>query len=404
MKRQLILTCSLLAGMLVANAQQQSNTSRFELGSGLNLSYDNGNYTFKLGGMIQPYFGVDNQPDQDPAYALYVKRTFFSLEGKAAKEKVNFFLQMDFSNQRPLLDAWVNYNAFKGFNISAGQKLNPANNREMNFMETKLQFPDRSLLSQSFSNTGREFGVFLSYEFSLGGLGFRPQISATSGDGRNAFGVDSRDVDLGGFKYGFRFDFLPFGMFADGNENQFADLEKEQKPKLALGVAGSYNDGANEAVGEGHNLMELYNGIGQLQFPDYRKLSFDLLFKYKGFSLLGEYMVGTATSLDGLYLDNTGTNILLPTVISQYLNLGNSYALHAGYVSKWNIGLDLRYAAVTPEFGDNTSSLLADANRLEIGLSKYMMKNAMKLQVSYAQTEMNTQKSSMLGLLAQLWF
>ena len=404
MKKYLVSICSALLCAGLAHAQEQPNTSRFELGSGLNLSYDNGNYNFRLGGMIQPYFGVQSRANEDPEYMLYVKRTYFSLEGKAVQEKVNFFLQLDFSNSQPLLDAWVNYQPFRGFNLSAGQKLNPANNREMNFMETKLQFPDRSLLSQSYSNLGREFGVFVSYEFGLAGMGFRPQISATSGDGKNSFGVDSRDVDLGGFKYGFRFDFLPFGMFADGNEYQFADLEREQKPRLALGVAGSYNDGANEKVGEGHNSLELYNGIGGQQFPDYRKLSFDFLFKYRGLSLMGEYMVATATSLEGLYVDNTGTNPLLPTVISQYLSLGNSYAIHAGYVSKWNIGLDLRYAAVAPEFGDNTASIIRDANRFDVGLSRYLMKNAMKFQLNYTSSDLNGAKSSWIGLMTQLWF
>jgi len=402
-KNFLLIAMTALAVHLNAQTAPE-NTARFELGSGLNLSYGNGNYAFKLGGMIQPYFGFQKAEGQDAAYMLNSKRTYFNIGGEAKEEKVKFFLQLDFSQSRPLLDAWVKYMPWKGVEITGGQMLTPANNREMTFMETNLQFPDRSLLSQSFSNTGREFALAISYQFMLGPVGIQPQLVASSGDGRNSFGADSRDVDLGGFKYGFRFDVFPLGLFAEGNDLRFADLGFEQKPKLVLGVAGSFNDGANDPVGEGHNNLELYNGIGELQFPDYRKLSIDALFKFKGFSFLGEYMVATATNLEGLFTTNTGTSPLTPTVISQYLNLGNAFAAHAGFVMKNGIGIDARYAARTPEFTTNAASLISDANTLDIGLSKYMMKNALKFQVSYTKSSMNNQNMDQVGFLTQLWF
>ena len=130
-------------------------------------------------------------------------------------------------------------------------------------------------------------------------FGIVPQVAITSGDGRNSFGTDSRDVDLGGLKYGARLDIYPLGFFSEGNDKSTADLAHEESPKLVLGVAASYNDGASHSAGEGHGDFFLYNADGRVQLPDYRQVYGDILVKYKGISVLGEYLIATATSLLG---------------------------------------------------------------------------------------------------------
>ena len=68
-----------------------------------------------------------------------------------------------------------------------------------------------------------------------------------------------------------------------------------------ISLGGSYNDGASNTVGEGHGDFNLYDANGDSKYPDYRKLHFDLLSKYQGFSFLAEYLIATATDLDGSY-------------------------------------------------------------------------------------------------------
>ena len=59
-----------------------------------------------------------------------------------------------------------------------------------------------------------------------------------------------------------------------------------------------------------------------MMLPDYRELNFDLISKYKGFSLMGEYSISTAAGLEGLVTESL-IQTLQPTEISNYLALGS---------------------------------------------------------------------------------
>lgn len=408
MKKLIISSALLLAATISSYAQDTTATNYtfFELGSGVNFQLNDGAYKFKLSGMLQPYMAFENQGDLDTEYFLNSKRTYLNFGGSAAKEKVNFFFQMNFSQTNPLLDAWINFNPVSSFNITVGQKQTMTNNREMLVMEDRLQYPDRSLLSTTFSSNGREFGLFLDYTLNFGNVAVIPQAALTSGDGVNSFGSDSRDVDLGGVKYGGRIDVYPLGQFTEGNRNQIEDLAHEPTPKLVIGGAGSYNDGASNSVGEGHADFILYNAAGEAQLPDYRQLYFDVLFKFKGFSALGEYVVATATNLDGTYTDPTGTALLMPTEISQYLALGTSWNAQVGYICKRGYGLDFRYTSVTPEFGENPNSVVSETTGWTIGGSKYFKGNALKIQAAISSFEnKELDENTLLGqLLFQIIF
>lgn len=374
----------------------------FELGSGLNFSFNDSSYLFRISGMVQPYIGVSQAEGEKTEQFFNSRRSYLNFYGTAVKEKVEFFMQFDYSRQDPLLDAWVGYRPFTGFNIVMGQKQNIANNREMLLMEDQLQFPGRSILSTTFSNTGREFGVFIEQRLGKD-FGFVPQVAVTSGDGRNSFGVDSRDVDQGGLKYGARLDIYPLGYFTKGNEIAIADLMRESKPRVVIGGAASFNKGASEAVGEGHAVFMLYDVNGDPMQPDYRQLYGDILVKFRGFSLLGEYNVSTATNLEGIYKEVTG-DILLPTEISQFLALGSGYNLQLGYVTQSGYALDLRFSGVTPEF-ENASSVVAENTSWSVGLSKYFSGNNLKVQTAYSNYNFGNGSTQYLAeLLFQVVF
>jgi hypothetical protein len=382
MKKITLFMALLLSASLAAQLKPTQSTANFELGSGLNFAFNDSTYLFKLSGMLQPYIAFDKAEGSKADYYLYAKRAYFNFGGNAVRERVSFFFQLDFSSPAPLLDAWVGFHPIKRLNIYAGQKQTIANNREMLLMEDHLQFADRSLLSTSYSRTGREFGVFADYTIRAGNVAIVPQIAVTNGDGRNSFGADSRDVDFGGFKYAARLDVYPFGEFSRGNQNQIVDLAHEQRFKMVLGGAASYNDGASEAVGEGHGVFTLYSADGSAFLPDYRQVFGDVLMKYKGFSLLGEYGVATATNLEGAFRAETGNDQLLPTEISEYLALGTGYNVQAGYVTLSGYGLDARLFGTMPEFAQNAASVIQENNGWSVGFSKYFKGQAAKIQVA----------------------
>lgn len=387
MKKILLLLCVITPLFMFAQQTAPKHSADFELGSGLTFSFDEGAYVFSLGGMIQPYIAYLAQDEGNADKILNSKRSFFHFKGSALDNKVAFCFRTDFSQSQPLLDVYIKLQAFKGISLSLGQKQTMANNREMLLLEDQLVFADRSLLSTQYSLSGREFGLFLDSEFSLGSLYVLPSIAITSGDGRNAFGADSRDVDLGGLKYAARLDMMPFGRFEAGNENTIADLHGESRPKLLLGMAASMNRGASEVVGEGHGSFFLYDEEGRNLLPVYRQLYFDLLFKWQGVSMLGEYMIGTAAGLEGSYTDAFGNNLLIPTQISEYLALGRGYNVQLGYCYKSAYGVDLSFSAIQAEFEYNPMSVIGDMKEYRIAFTRYFHGQNMKLLLAGSMLE-----------------
>jgi hypothetical protein len=409
MKRVLIISAVLLLAVNIFGQGEQSaaNKADFRLGNGLDIRLNSGDYGFNLGGFIQSSFLNQKQEGEKAENRFDIRHGFLSLGGYAKREKVSFLLQMDFTNPSLLLDAWIAYHPYEFLSVSVGQKQTFTNNREMTFLENNLAMLNRSSLSRVLSGTGREFGLFVETRFLLGQVGLFPSIAITSGDGMNSFGSSSIDVDYGELKYGGRLDICPLGIFSPNNDKMGADLAREATPKLKIGFAGSYNQGASNAIGEGHGNFVFYDEAGKQQYPDYRKIYADILFKYRGFSLLGEYANTSATSLNGLYAGNNGTRELLPGIISNYLYLGNSYNVQLGYVLRNGFALDIRYTKLLPEFKTETASLLKETEVYDATISKYFIDNRLKIQggVAYANyPAIETDKSLQVELLFQVVF
>lgn len=274
----------------------------------------------------------------------------------------------------------------------------------MLFREDRLQFTDRSFLSQNLSRTGREFGLFV--EGRIGEkFGIAPMVAVTSGDGRNSFGVDSRDVDLGGLKYSGRLDFYPLGYFTSGNELYSSDLMHEQTVKFVIGTAYSFNEGASHRVGEGHGDFMLYNDNGKLALPNYQKIYVDLMAKYKGFSALVEFGNAFANGLSSNFTNAEATQRLVPQQIGSFLALGNSYNAQIGYVTQNGYSLDLRHGKTQPEFSDLTDNLLPNQENYTLGLAKYFEGHHTKIQTSFSYLKTTSGTETLLGeLLVQMSF
>ena len=372
-------------------AQESSqNKSDFDFGNGVSLSFEDGDYNFSINGYIKPTYVynemtsiVDGGTINEFNRQFKSKNSVLEISGNAKKEKVSFSIRMDYSLSNPLLEAWVGYHPSKSINVYFGQKNSFLNNREMIFNEDILQFTDRSLLSQNHTNSyGQEFGLFIETTFGEEFI-LSPKFAVTSGDGRNSFGEDSRDSDLGGVKFGARLDMYPFGNFSKGNEGS-VDLVGEQKLIMELGFAYSKNIGTSHRTGNGHGDIMFYDADGNNNLPDYEKIFIDLLLKYKGFSFLAEYADAAASGLNQTYTDTF--NLLIPQQISEYLVLGSSYNFQLGYIFQNDIGIDFRYEFSTPEFTNEINnsyenSILQDFENMSLGISKYFDNNNLKIQV-----------------------
>ena len=279
--------------------------------------------------MVRRIFILDGQTTHDRQFKSQNLICFLL---KAAKEKLGFTIQMDYSSSNPLVEAYISYFLNNKTTFHIGQTVGH-NNLEMTHNEDMLRFTNRGMLSQTYTQQGEEFGIFLESNFGSKFV-INPMIALTSGDGRNSFGEDSRDSDKGGVKIGSRVNIFPFGNFSDGNGLTTVDIVREEELKAQFGFAYSKNFGASNMVGDGHGDFIIYDDSGNESYPDYSQLFFDVNLKYKGFSILFEYADSFASGLDNLYVDPNGFSILEPTQISEYLVLGESIGLQFGYFLK----------------------------------------------------------------------
>lgn len=373
-----------LLSVTAAVAQDNKNTAKFELGKGLDVNLNNGEYNFNLGGFIQVYGAYRNEKDGEDESLFGVKNAFLSFKGGALYNKFTFLLETNFADSNPLMDAWAAYHLDNYLTITAGQKQTFTNNREMIMHESGLSMANRSIVSQYFSGTGRELGLFFESKFNIGKVGLKPSIAVTTGDGRNSFGSSSIDVDMGGLKYGGRLDVLPFGEFKSGNDGVGADFAREDSPKLLVGGAMSYNDGASNKVGEGHGNFVLYDKNGANKFPALRKIAADLLFKWQGMTVMAEFVNSSASDLKGIYTKATGDMPLQPEEIANYLSLGNGYNVQVGYLLKSGWGFDARYSKVKPEFTETAKSVLLETNEYAVSVAKYFIDNRLMCQGAFS--------------------
>lgn len=410
MKKIFIITVLILC-TTIGNAQVLENTTLMKNSkSVLNLSFNDGQQQLRIGGFIGLNGQYINAKESKAEYRFGVKSALFNIEGNFKKEKLSFLLQMDFSDSYPLLDAWMAYQPLKELKITVGQKQTFTNSREMMFLNQSLAFGERSLMSQVFSRTGRELGLFLESRLSWGSVGFDLGAAVTTGDGRNSFGSSSIDFDLGGIKYGGRVSVYPLGFFTGGNELLCADFARESSPKLAIGGAYSYNVGASNSVGEGHNDFILYDIAAKPFYPNYQKMSFDVLLKYNGFTFLAEYVNTIAAKIStGVYTKPDINATLQPREIANYLAVGSGYNLQAGYLFKNNFSVDGYISMIIPEFEETAKSVLRKTTGGALGVSKYFGGNNIKVQAlgsykKYTMTKDENSREFNAELIVQLMF
>ncbi len=411
MKKSLI-TIIIICFSVIVNAQEnQINNSSYDLGDGISFSFNEGNYLFNVYGFIRPAYIYNDilSNAQEVTYKEISRQFKFKnsnlfIEGRAFKEKISFTIQMDYSISKPLVEAFIEYQLDNSTTIYFGQRQVQHNNLEMVHDDNALRFTDRGLLSQNYTQSGEEFGIFIESSFGDKFI-IEPKLAVTSGDGGDSFGENLRNIDIGGVKLGSRLNLYPLGAFSDGNEITAVDLIGEENLKIQLGLAYSKSFEVSNSMGDGHGDFLLYDSSGNYNLPDYSQLFFDLLLKYKGFSFLFEYADSYASNLNQVYTDENAFNILMPQQISEYLILGDSYNVHLGYMIQNGFGVDLRYEMANPEFDMNTESLLQSFDSYGLGVSKYLDGNNLKMQLGAYKVDFDSGNEITYGeFLVQIAF
>ncbi len=392
--------------------------NKYHIGEGYDFTtYDDDDYSIAISGFIQPAYDSKFYTDHDfdgMAQRFRMRRIRLRYTGTAAQQRIIWRLQGEFSGNLEgdatianfLTDAWVGYRLSRRWQLRIGQKNTPTDNRQLLIRSHSLQLVERSRITGAFS-TIREFGMFLDGTVPMGGGQYlRPSLVITNGDGPNAF-----NANYGGLKYGGRIDYLPFGLFTNLGQFHEMDMMRELVPRLVVGVAYSYNQGVSSRRGRESGSILYLNDANQISLPDFAKLGVDFLFKYRGFSALGEFVTTQAYvpaditqrirndgSITGNFLVNGVQDV--ENYVKARMMLGTGVQLQMGYLFKNRFSVDARYTNLAADEHSflNNPTFYNRPNYYTFGLAQHFSKMyGAKIQVSMTYVDVNEGSNDING-------
>ena len=339
--------------------------------------------------------------------SFLIRRARLKFGGFAYSPKLQYKIELGLSNKdlgkvdsrnnfapRMILDAVIKWNFYKNFTLWAGQTKLPGN-RERVISSANLQFVDRSLLNSKY-NIDRDMGVQLRHHFTVGkNFLVREMFSLAQGEGRNLV-----QDNFGGYQYTGRVELLPFGKFASKGDYIGGDQKREEKPKLAIGCTYDWNDRAvKDRSNQGSYLTydtDLDGDIDGYFHSNVSTVFADLMFKYKGLSIMSEYAYRTADN----EVQTIVNDDLSETTVA--FKVGSGFNIQAGYLFKKNLELSMRYTQIVPG-GESTAQ---QYEQYTLGASKYIVGHKLKVQsdVSYSMTNQSPNSGLMYRLQFELHF
>lgn len=327
----------------------------------------------------------DGEQYGSPEHNFIVRRARLKFDGFAYSPKLKYKIELGLSNRdisgankfnrntpRYILDAVIMWNFAPNWELWAGQTKLPGNVERV-VSSANLQLINRSLLNSRF-NIDRDVGIQLRHKTNLGGdFLMREKFAISQGEGRNV-----TEGNEGGLQYTGRLEFLPFGNFKSKGDYIQADLVREKTPKLMVGFTYNLNQGAvRERSGLGDYM---FKSDASLYETDVTTLFADAMFKYNGFSFMGEYAKRTA--VDPIAIDVDGVTPTGDVVLT-----GNAVNLQAGYVFKSNYEVVGRFT--TLDYESVTGALPTE--QYTLGASKYIVGHKLKVQtdISYSSLDGN---------------
>ena len=365
-----------------------SQTPAPEFGKGLfNLIGKDSTWTMKIATRMQ--FLTTTTWDQnsndkwvDPHSTALVRRARLKFDGFAYSPKLKYKIELGLSNRdmsgaseytsnapRYILDAVVMWNFYENFELWIGQAKLPGN-MERVISSGNLQQVDRSMLNSRFT-IDRETGLQLRHYFYLtNNFLIREKFALSQGEGRNV-----TNGNIGGAQFTGRIELLPFGEFTGGGEYKGGDLAREEHPRLM--IAATYNHNSDAVKTRGNQGTYMVNDIG-FHKTDINTLFLDAMFKYKGFSFMGEYANRDAKDPIARNADGSTTGDIV--------QIGDALNLQSGYLFKNNWEVSGRYTNIS---WDKTITGNLPENQYTLGLSKFIVGHKLKIQTDLSYLSVN---------------
>jgi len=374
-----------LIAIITFNSIQAQEISDTSFGKGMiNFVAKDSSFSVKFAPRFQvrtmSSWDHDGNQYVSPEHNFIVRRARLKFSGFAYSTKLKYKIELGLSNRdisgandynrntpRYILDAVIIWNFAENWELWAGQTKLPGNVERV-VSSANLQLIDRSLLNSRF-NIDRDLGIQLRHKTNLGdNFLMREKVSISQGEGRNV-----SEGNEGGLQYTGRLEFLPFGTFKSKGDYSQSDLKREEKPKIMVGFTYNYNQDAVRERGFSGDYM--IRTDGSIFETDQTTIFADAMFKYKGFSFMGEYAKRTAADEIATELDGT-------TLTGDIVLTGNAVNLQAGYLFKSNYEIAARYTTV--EYESVTGALPTE--QYTIGGSRYIVGHKLKVQTDLSYT------------------
>jgi phosphate-selective porin OprO/OprP len=318
-------------------------------------------------------FSTDGDDLQPARSDIRVRRFRLRFDGYILTRRLRYTLHMGFSKAdldleanttpQPIRDAILHYDLSKRVTISMGQQKLPGNRQQV-VASNNLQLVDRSIVTSAFT-LDRDFGLWLTWKPVRGDQRLTLKGAITSGEGRNASPGDGKLCYTG------RAEWEPLGNFANDGDYSEGDLANEPKPKLAIGVTYSGDDGARRSGAQ----------LGKVLFAGRTINTFitDMVLKYHGWALSSEFARRESEQ------DPFTSDPLNPaTTVGVYEGWGSCTQLSKMFAAKNEVVA--RYARVTP--GERMGAEV-DKEEAWLGYNRYLNGHRIKLQgdISYSWTD-----------------
>ncbi|MFK7775737.1 MAG: porin [Saprospiraceae bacterium] len=379
--KKLVALMFLVLGFQLGNAQVELPT---KFGKGIQVYGKDSTFYMKFGMRFQNLFtnewAVEDETGgsgglEDYSSNFLIRRARFKFDGYAYTPKLKYKFELGLTNRdnggvapefndgpKLILDAFIVYNFYKNLSIKVGQGKLPGN-RERVISSGNLQFVDRSRVNSRY-NIDRDFGItLLNHHTISGNFIMKEFISLSQGEGRD---VTEGNL-VNGFCYTFRAEFLPMGNFKSKGDYSGSDLKREQKPKLAIGVTYDINE--NAVRERGQNGSFIFDDLtGNYTGKTLQTWFVDAMFKYKGFSFMGEFADKQTSDEDPVVNNELGEEI-------GTFYTGSGLNLSIGYLLKSNWEIAARYTTINPD-----EAVSNNETEYTLGLSKFVVGHKLKIQ------------------------
>ncbi len=354
-----------------SRANVDNKAGHYKPGTGLTIASKDGR--FLLATRLRAQFRYTlNSDEEQLQHGFQIRRARVQFKGHMFSKDVKFKTELAFSpkdlgfdgtpHRTPLLTWYTELAHLRDLTVRMGQYKLPFS-RQRVISSGNLQMVDRSIANGEF-NIDRDIGLDIRSKDFLGLGKLKYYAGVYMGEGRDVSAPSNFEM-----LYLARVEVLPLGLFKDYSEADFA----RTKPRLALGAAYAYHDGALNNRGV----------IGKTPTDggttDFHIATADFLFKAYGFSATGEAFVRDGTRNFGTVTmaDNGPT-----TAPAENEDVRRGFGWHgqAGYLIP---RLPLEFAGRYSQVRSYRTSSLSDRDSAGGAVSWYFSHHPLKVQADF---------------------